>query len=242
MFCIDNNELKWNVDYLCNNPNFQPTNKIYKNFDNHVIIFITEKESHNYHNNCMVYYASKGFTLKNNIIQRVLFNQQCYFCGGCLTEMNKIYKKGDEYCLCSGCVTQWNMVKDNVKTTKTNNLFEITIKSGSTKIYDAIFHLDIHTYIIYSRLIVPIEKYEYFKLLSTWELSDQCDICCDYEFDIYEAYDYYGYGFNLICQQCLNHAFKTFVENNYVKYMLINSLNELNDTRSLIIKELIKIK
>jgi hypothetical protein len=192
----------------------------------------------------MLYYITKDYLIdsKNNKKTTQGYGY-CYFCELWSYEMyiihDPIFHKNIKF-LCNKCVTRWDSVKNSVENI-TDKLFKIDIKNNSNLKYDAIFHLNEKEYVIYSRLIIPREKYEYFKLVKYNIRNIYCDLCCDYTSSIYDLYDHRDYKIFLICKSCINHALKIFVNNNYKKYLLINTLGELNDTRSLIVKDLIML-
>jgi hypothetical protein len=240
MFCVDNNELKWNIDHLINNPILELNDKSYQIHNNNVTIFHTDK-LHSGYKQYMYHFIACDYTLDDNIRRGF-----CYYCEFGTDNAYKLYKDTVKFNICNTCANKWNLRKNDVQKI-TNGLYKINDNNCNFDIkYDAIsYYNEEESYIIYIRLVIPLKNFNYLSLqhCKIVERTD-CDICgnddecyiyCDCDYD-----DYTPDPINTICERCLNYAFQIFVNNN-LKYMLVNTLDELLDTKSLIIKDFIML-
>lgn len=235
-------ELKWNINFLVNNPNFQ-TKQFYQAYKNNVFIF----RSYKHYKNGLLFF------MKQNYIQNGgIFETYCYFCETYVPLATIFTKDNDKCYLCDECIAIYKQLKMNTIRI-TDNLFQINGDVNSSLKYDAICYTNSYTknghnrHIIYDKLIIPNYKYNYFSLLSCIMSNDFCDLCHNNKFNIYGEYDFfnndnnqYNYDIKDICIDCLKYALQLFIDNNYEKYMLIQQF-DLNDVRSLIIHKYLKL-
>lgn len=227
---IENDEPKWNIDFLINNPKFITSN-IYQTHKNNVYIFRSYK---GYQNSML------SFAQNYKRIRFTAHNGCCYFCEENLGII-KYVKYNDECHLCDICNDIIVYIKNNMNKI-TPNLYKLSCTSNSYIIYDAIYYksIKVNKYIMYDKLIKPIDKFNYITLSFCQIDNSFCCMCHNNQYYIYDEYDFlnhdnnqHNYKVSDICIECLQYALKICVDTNYPKYMLVNQF-DLNDVRSLI--------
>lgn len=222
MFNADNGLLKWDSDFLINNPMFQSSNTIYQQTKEFIILFqIIDHPLDNKQPIC--YYVVNGWTLQNsNYIC-------CSLCSIFEATSKRIISpnKKDNHSLCDKCAIEWSTT---TITRQINNLY-ITNNDHVNAYY-----LDEYNSITYRRIIVSIEKYTYVNISDYVVLDHMCQLCIPYMTyldEISPGEDEY------ICSQCLNYSKQLLIDKYYPKYM--NIIQILDDSSSVIVNCLIDI-
>lgn len=270
MFNIIDDDLKWNIRFLEDNPNFLLETNKYIIKDDKIIILnclnITEK--------CMI--SMYQCATKNNELLYNDFEDEkiCDYCD--IRDSNcYIYYNDMKLYMCNYCLEQYLYIETNIVKI-TDNIFsirnhsDINMKFDYLNIFSKMDHLDTNTdikfdyiniiddynCIIYTRSIFTINDFSY-KTLSKYQID--YDIChrCNYggirnlydhyikssnDTDSEDSDDSYYENQNYICQQCLNYSLQYVINRYLYRYIIINNMFvEVNDVGKLISYEFIDL-
>lgn len=195
--------------------------QVYTIDNNKVIVYHTKHPSSS-SKKCMYYF----------ICQYILEDENtrgfCYYCGYDSNAAKKISKANHRsHLLCDECVHEWYRRKNDI--TQVSTCYYTIHDSSNLPIqYTGIYFIDDKTHIVYSKMIISINMYNY-NLLSKYPSSlvegrkvYDCELC---------YYDkYYNDHANLwetlenVCPECLTFSLKLLIDKYYKQYMFIKNI------------------